>query len=97
VLALRLSERDARERHQGLSHHSEALLSLSGDSCRVAWPNGCPIEHRIMERADVVDVSDWQQACAGLPLLHMGRGPREDPWFFASAFAAGRLAKSLLT
>jgi Protein of unknown function (DUF3866) len=97
VLALRVSKRDARERHQGLSHHSEAALSLSGDSCRVAWPNGCPIAHPIMERADVVDVSDWQEACAGLPLLHMGRGPQEDPWFFASAFAAGRLAKSLLT
>jgi hypothetical protein len=27
----------------------------------------------------------------------MGRGPDEDPWFFAAAFAAGRLAKSLLT
>ena len=25
----------------------------------------------------------------------MGRGPDEDPWFFASAFAAGRLARSL--
>ena len=97
VLALRLSESDARERHQGLSHHSEAVLSLSGHSCRVAWPKDCPIEHRIMERADVVDVSAWQEACAGLPLLHMGRGPLEDPWFFASAFAAGRLAKSLLT
>jgi hypothetical protein len=22
----------------------------------------------------------------------MGRGPGEDPWFFAAAFAAGRLA-----
>lgn len=97
VLALRLSERDSRERHQGLSHHSEAVLSLCGGSCRVAWPDGCPIEHQITEKADAVDVSDWEEACAGLPLLHMGRGPREDPWFFAAAFAAGRLAKGLLT
>jgi hypothetical protein len=22
----------------------------------------------------------------------MGRGPEDDPWFFAAAFAAGRLA-----
>jgi hypothetical protein len=29
-------------------------------------------------------------------LSHMGRGPGEDPWFFAAAFAAGRLARSLL-
>jgi hypothetical protein len=97
VLAPRLSERDSRERHQGLSHHSEAALSLCGDSCRIAWPEGCPIENEITEKADAVDVSDWEKACAGLPLLHMGRGPSEDPWFFAAAFAAGRLAKSLLT
>jgi hypothetical protein len=42
-----------------------------------------------------VDVADWREACAGLPLEHMGRGPDEDPWFFASAFAAGRLAGRL--
>jgi hypothetical protein len=42
-------------------------------------------------------VGDWREACAGLSLRHMGRGPDEDPWFFAAAFAAGRLAKSLLT
>jgi hypothetical protein len=26
----------------------------------------------------------------------MGRGPAEDPWFFAAAFAAGRLARRLV-
>jgi Protein of unknown function (DUF3866) len=97
ILALRLSERDARERHQGLSHHSAAVLSLAGETCRVAWPSGCPIRHELSEKADAVDVSDWKEACAGLALMHMGRGPDEDPWFFAAAFAAGRLAKSLLT
>ncbi len=35
---------------------------------------------------------DWREACSGLPLSHMGRGPKDDPWFFAAAFAAGRLA-----
>jgi hypothetical protein len=25
----------------------------------------------------------------------MGRGPDDDPWFFAAAFAAGRLARRL--
>jgi hypothetical protein len=29
-----------------------------------------------------------------LPLEHMGRGVRDDPVFFAAAFAAGRLARS---
>jgi hypothetical protein len=43
----------------------------------------------------VVDVDDWRAACSGLPLSHMGRGPDDDPWFFASAFAAGRLARTV--
>jgi Protein of unknown function (DUF3866) len=97
ILALRLSEGDARERHQGLSHHSTAVLALSGETSRTAWPSGCPIDDAAAKDADTVDVSDWRDACTGLPLRHMGRGPDEDPWFFAAAFAAGRLAKSLLT
>jgi hypothetical protein len=43
-----------------------------------------------------VDVGGWREACAGLPLQHMGRGPDDDPWFFAAAYAAGRLARDLL-
>jgi hypothetical protein len=78
ILALRVSTADARGRHSGLSHHTKAVLGLSG-TLRVAWPAG--------------DVSDWREACAGLPLDHMGRGPDDDPWFFAAAFAAGRLAR----
>ena len=42
--------------------------------------------------AEEVDVDGWEEACAGLPLAHMGRGPRDDPLFFAAAFAAGRVA-----
>jgi Protein of unknown function (DUF3866) len=97
VLALRISERESRERHRGVSHHSDAVLSLRSGSYRVAWPQGCPVEHPIADEADHVDVSDWREACADLPLSHMGRGPDEDPWFFAASFAAGRLAKGLLT
>jgi hypothetical protein len=41
----------------------------------------------------LVDVGGWRDACAGLPLESMGRGPDDDPWFFAAAFAAGRLAR----
>jgi hypothetical protein len=43
-----------------------------------------------------VRVDGWQEACSSLPLLHMGRGPADDPWFFAAAFAAGRLARARL-
>ena len=96
VLAFRLSEADPRERHRGLSHHSDTILSLLGGSIRLPWPRGCPVEHDGRHGAEPVDVDDWREACAGLPLSHMGRGPDEDPWFFASAFAAGRLAASLV-
>jgi hypothetical protein len=42
------------------------------------------------------DGEGWEEACAGLALSHMGRGPDEDPAFFAAAFAAGVLARKLL-
>jgi hypothetical protein len=42
------------------------------------------------------DGEGWKEACAGLPLSHMGRGRADDPAFFAAAFAAGRLARQAL-
>ena len=96
VPALRISEHDPRERHRGVSHHTDAVLSLSGGSYAVPWPEGCPVENPAADGATVVDVSDWREACVGLPLSHMGRGPDDDPWFFAAAFAAGRLARGLV-
>jgi hypothetical protein len=45
----------------------------------------------------VAEPSDgWREACAGLPLSHMGRGPDEDPDFFAAAYGAGVAARALL-
>jgi uncharacterized protein DUF3866 len=79
VVATRVSGADARERHRGLSHHTEAVLALV--------------------RGDVVvgeDGEGWREACAGLPLSHMARGPDEDPQFFEAAFAAGVAARRLL-
>ena len=90
LLAVRYSEGDARERHHGLSHHTRAVLTLAGQA-EVGWPEGLPVPGELGS-VTTVDVSGWEEACAGLPLLHMGRGPSDDPWFFASAFAAGRLA-----
>jgi hypothetical protein len=39
----------------------------------------------------------WKEACAGLPLAHMGRGADEEPAFFAAAFSAGKLARDRLS
>lgn len=91
ILAVRVSHGDPRERHQGVSHHTRAVLALCVARARVAWPDGLEPPAWLGEREDV-DVSGWREACDGLPLEHMGRGPDDDPWFFAAAYAAGRLA-----
>ncbi len=92
VLALRVSGTDPRERHRGVSHHSTSVLALlSGVLPEIAWPAGCPVGAP-PDGAVEVDVSGWEAACEGLPLSHMGRGADDDPWFFAAAFAAGKLA-----
>jgi hypothetical protein len=80
VVAARRSEADERERHRGLSHHTEAVLAL------------CIGEVTVAEDADA---EGWREACEGLPLSHMGRGPDDDAAFFAAAYAAGRVARRL--
>jgi len=95
VLAVRVSEQDARERHRGVSHHTRAVLELAIGRREVAWPAGLDAPDWLEERVEV-DVTEWQVECEGLPLEHMGRGRDADPWFFASAFAAGKLARSRL-
>ncbi len=90
VLAVRYSEGDARERHRGLSHHTRAVLTLAGD-VEVGWPEGLDVPEGL-EHVSAVAVAGWEDACGGLPLSHMGRGPDDDPWFFAVAYAAGRVA-----
>ena len=93
ILAARVSEVDGRERHRGVSHHTRAALDLCLGRVVVAWPGGLARPAWLAEVAEEVDVTGWEEACSGLPLAHMGRGPADDPWFFASAFAAGRLAR----
>ena len=95
VVAIRVSHGDARPRHQGVSHHTRAVLELCGEGVTAAWPAGLDVPDDL-RAVEVVDVDGWRGACDGLPLEHMGRGPDEDPWFFASAFAAGRLADRLV-
>jgi Protein of unknown function (DUF3866) len=95
VLAARVSSADERERHRGVSHHTEAVLALCAARVTVAWPAGLDAPGWVEPRQEV-DVEGWEEACVGLPLSHMGRGPDEESWFFAAAFAAGRLARSLV-
>lgn len=79
VLAVRVSEADERERHRGLSHHTQAVLDL------------------VLGDILIGDAGDgWREACAGLTLSHMGRGPDDDPAFFEAAYAAGVAARRLI-
>jgi Protein of unknown function (DUF3866) len=94
VIAVRASEADARERHRGVSHHTRAVLQLCLGDVTVAWPAQLEAPTWLDSRTDV-DVDGWREACRGLPLEHMNRDPDEDPAFFAAAFAAGRLARTL--
>ena len=79
VIAVRASAADDRPRHRGVSHHTDAVLSLVRGDTAVAQ-NG----------------EGWREACEGLPLSHMGRGPDDDPDFFAAAYAAGVAARELV-
>jgi hypothetical protein len=92
ILAVRASEGDPRERHRGVSHHVRDIMRLCGDRVVLPWPRGWDAADWL-QPLERVDASEWEQACAGLPLSHMGRGAGDDPVFFAAAFAAGRAAR----
>jgi hypothetical protein len=94
IIAPRVSFGDTRERHQGLSQHTRAALELCLGNVRIAWPSRLEVAKGL--EVTHVDVDGWSEACEGLGLSHMGRVPRDDPWFFACAFAAGKLARGLV-
>jgi Protein of unknown function (DUF3866) len=96
LLAPRMSSADPRERHQGLSHHSETVLRMLLCGVRVPAPavdqatldplrEACGERHEIWPR----EVSVEEYAASGLPARHMGRSIDEDGLFFAAALAAG--------
>jgi hypothetical protein len=82
VVVVRASDADSRERHRGVSHHTQAVLDLCLGDVLVAEES---------------DAEGWREACEGLPLEHMGRGPDDDPSFFAAAYGAGHLARRLFS
>jgi hypothetical protein len=96
ILAVRASDADERDRHRGVSHHTRAALDLCLGNVVLAWPADREAPGWLESREEV-DVSGWEEVCAGLPLSHMGRGPAEDPLFFAASFAAGRAARGRIT
>ena len=109
VAALRFSLADPRLRHQGVSHHTlTALRLLTRARATIGVPRG-QWRDRVRDdlraaglddRFRVVDVDDPSVpgllARLGLPVTSMGRGPDDDPAFYAVAGAAGTVAASLL-
>jgi len=84
LLCVRASDGDARARHQGVSHHTGTVLRLVRS----------PVE--VPEAASGDPDAAAVLADLGLRITTMGRGPAEDPAFFAAAAAAARAAVAQL-
>jgi hypothetical protein len=96
LLAPRMSSGDPRERHRGLSHHTETVLGMLIAGVRVPAPaaeeaaldrlrEACGDRHEVWPRKVALD----GYAASGLPASHMGRSIEQDGIFFAAALAAG--------
>lgn len=110
VGSLRISDADARERHQGVSHHSLTAYgrvalapadlvvpaALDEELARAVAAALAPLRarHRVVR----VDVDGLDEALAASPvhLSTMGRGLAQDRAYFLAAAAAGRHAAGLL-
>jgi len=103
ISVLRMSFADARSRHRVVSHHSlAALTQISLAPVRVVIPS-LPQEfaeqvEAVLESAGVwdhhvrADAAGVTPDLRGVHVTTMGRGPADDPSFFAAAFAAGEVA-----
>jgi hypothetical protein len=90
LVVARMSSGDARARHRGLSHHTLTVLELLLAGVTVALPAGMsPPSGAERHRWRRLEVDLPGFAASGLPSQTMGRGPAEDPLFFAAALAGG--------
>ena len=109
VAALRFSLADPRLRHQGVSHHTTTALSLGTEArATIGVPDGA-FAARVRADLDAAGLSDRHRLltvpdpgipalleAAGLRVTSMGRGPDEDPGFYAVAGAAGTAAATMV-
>ena len=98
VMCTRASSGDARPRHQGVSHHSTTVLDATRSDVDVPLPPGLAVDLGGRHRALTVEGPDPAGAlvAAGVRVTTMGRGPEQDPLFFAAAASAAAHAASLL-
>ena len=91
VIVPRMSSGDPRQRHRGISHHTQTVLSLLLKPALVAAPDGMkPLlkvfgKHKVREAAADLD----GYAASGLPARTMGRSIEQDEVFFKAALAGG--------
>jgi uncharacterized protein DUF3866 len=85
ILVPRMSEGDPRERHRGLSHHTETVLRLLLRPVVVAMPVGFAPEGEYRQAA--ADLEGYRTS--GLPTRTMGREIEDDELFFRAALAGG--------
>ncbi|HYZ97854.1 MAG TPA: DUF3866 family protein [Acidimicrobiales bacterium] len=95
ALCCRASGVDPRERHRGVSHHVRTILRLAAHRPALPLPASLASE---LEGATLVEGPDVALVLAALdvPVTSMGRGPADDPVFFAAASAAGAWAAAAL-
>jgi hypothetical protein len=110
VACMRISFSDARNRHEGISHHSITTLGLAARRCRVALPKLGPDRRDLivkqLERSGACDQHElvFADGRPGVDLLlargidpqTMERSMSEAPEPFLAAAAAGAVAASLV-
>ncbi|CAN5608051.1 DUF3866 family protein [soil metagenome] len=94
IACLRMSSGERRDRHAGVSHHSRTNLELVRSRVTIAVPDAAVLAGEARHDVAVLDPPDLAPLLdeLGLAVTTMGRGPAEDPAFFAAAGAAGALA-----
>jgi hypothetical protein len=96
IVVPRMSSGDTRERHRGLSHHTQTVLEMMLRPALVALPAGVeqalPGEH--VARAAETDLEGY--VASGLPARTMGRGPDEDELFFRASLAGGSVLAEVI-
>jgi len=109
VACLRVSFADARQRHRGVSHHTMTALTLIALArVTVAVPSLAGqlsdaitrqlVEGGVAARHTMVTSPEGgvdAPSLRGVEVRTMGRGPGDDPSFFAAAYAAGEIASRM--
>ena len=109
VAALRMSFADTRERHRVVSHHTLAALSRIALTPVIVPMPTLPddLAEQIDEALRAAGVFEKHHPVRveagstpppdlrGVAVKTMGRGPADDPAFFAAAYAAGEVAARL--